>query len=65
MGEFGITLMIAGNLPGRTQTLPVAVYSAVASGNGQAARVLVVVVSAIAVAALLVANRVGGKRVPA
>ncbi|NCC25935.1 MAG: molybdate ABC transporter permease subunit, partial [Deltaproteobacteria bacterium] len=33
MGEFGATLMIAGNLPGRTQTLSLAVYSAVQAGN--------------------------------
>ena len=33
MGEFGATLMIAGNLPGRTQTLSLAVYSAVQAGE--------------------------------
>lgn len=33
LGEFGATAMIAGNIPGRTRTLPLAVYSAVASGN--------------------------------
>ena len=33
MGEFGATLMIAGNLPGQTQTLSIAVYDAVQAGN--------------------------------
>ena len=33
LGEFGATAMIAGNIPGRTRTLPLAVYSAVGSGN--------------------------------
>ena len=33
MGEFGATLMVAGNLPGKTQTLSLAVYSAVQAGN--------------------------------
>jgi len=33
LGEFGATLMIAGNIPGRTQTLPTAIYMAVESGN--------------------------------
>lgn len=33
MGEFGATIMIAGNIPGRTQTLSTAIYSAVQSGN--------------------------------
>ncbi|MFF2482304.1 molybdate ABC transporter permease subunit [Paenibacillus sp. NPDC058071] len=33
LGEFGATLMIAGNIPGRTQTVPTAIYVAVDSGN--------------------------------
>ena len=33
LGEFGATLMIAGNIPGKTQTLPTAIYVAVDSGN--------------------------------
>lgn len=33
MGEFGATIMIAGNIPGKTQTMAVAVYSAVQAGN--------------------------------
>ncbi|MGL6024947.1 MAG: molybdate ABC transporter permease subunit, partial [Cetobacterium sp.] len=32
-GEFGATILIAGNIPGRTQTLPLALYSAIESGN--------------------------------
>jgi len=57
LGDFGVTLMIAGNIPGRTQTLSIAIYDAVESNNGSLARVLVVIVSAIALAVLLVANR--------
>jgi molybdate transport system permease protein len=57
LGDFGITIMIAGNIPGRTQTLAVAIYDAVESGNGALARVLVVVVSLVAVAVLTVATR--------
>ncbi|MDO7907385.1 molybdate ABC transporter permease subunit [Paenibacillus sp. JX-17] len=37
IGEFGATLMLAGNIPGRTQTLPTAIYVAVDSGNNQMA----------------------------
>lgn len=33
LGEFGATLMIAGNIPGKTQTVPTAIYVAVDSGN--------------------------------
>jgi molybdate transport system permease protein len=52
LGDFGVTIMIAGNIPGRTQTLSVAIYDAVESGNGRTARVLVLVVSAVALGLL-------------
>ncbi|MFL6352698.1 MAG: molybdate ABC transporter permease subunit [Bryobacteraceae bacterium] len=48
LGDFGVTIMVAGNIPGRTQTLSVAIYDAVESGNGRLARVLVLVVSVVA-----------------
>ncbi|HWR53591.1 MAG TPA: molybdate ABC transporter permease subunit [Bryobacteraceae bacterium] len=57
LGDFGITIMVAGNIPGRTQTVAVAIYDAVEAGNGALARVLVVVISVIAVAILTLANR--------
>lgn len=57
LGDFGITIMIAGNIPGRTQTMAVAIYDAVESGNGQLARLLVLVISAIAAVVLYVVNR--------
>jgi len=37
MGEFGATLMLAGNIPGRTQTMPMAIFSAVEDGDMRAA----------------------------
>jgi len=49
MGEFGATLMVAGNLPGRTQTLSLAVYSAVQAGRDDLAQALVILVSAVCV----------------
>lgn len=52
LGDFGVTIMVAGNIPGQTQTLSVAIYDAVESGDGSLARVLVVVVSALALALL-------------
>ena len=57
LGDFGVTLMIAGNIPGRTQTVAIAIYNAVETGNGATARVLVVIVSVIALVILSVANR--------
>jgi len=64
LGDFGVTIMIAGNIPHRTQTVAVAIYDAVESGNGQAARVLVLVVSAVTLLILTVANRLGADLLP-
>jgi len=43
MGEFGATIIVAGNIPGRTQTLASAIYSAQQSGNTQRANLLLLV----------------------
>ena len=55
LGEFGATAMIAGNIVGRTRTLPLAVYSSVASGDMGAAwnYVIVIIVISFIVIALL------------
>ncbi|MFZ2447092.1 MAG: molybdate ABC transporter permease subunit [Syntrophobacteraceae bacterium] len=53
MGEFGATLMVAGNLPGKTQTLSLAVYSAVQAGNDAMAALLVAIISAVCICVLL------------
>jgi molybdate transport system permease protein len=62
LGDFGVTIMIAGNIPGRTQTVAVAIYDAVEAGNGALARGLVVVISAVALIILSLANRLGTMR---
>ncbi len=59
LGEFGATLMVAGNIPGRTQTMPIAIYDAVQSGQWGLASILVGVLTVIAVAALLLVSRLG------
>ncbi len=56
MGEFGATAMIAGNIAGRTRTLPLAVYSAVAAGDLDAARDCVIVIVGVSFAAVLLLN---------
>jgi molybdate transport system permease protein len=60
LGEFGATLMLAGNIPGRTATVPLAIYTAVATGEAAEARVLVLLLTALSCAVLVVANRLGG-----
>jgi molybdate transport system permease protein len=57
MGEFGATLMIAGNLPGKTQTLSVAVYTAVQAGDDPLALSLTLVISVLCIALLVIASR--------
>lgn len=54
LGEFGATLMIAGNIPGKTQTLPMALYLAVEAGRSGDARRLLIVSVAAAFALILV-----------
>jgi len=57
MGEFGATLMVAGNLPGKTQTLSLAVYNAVQAGNDAQATILVVLISTVCLAILVVSGK--------
>ncbi|MCL6509888.1 MAG: molybdate ABC transporter permease subunit [Anaerolineae bacterium] len=59
MGEFGATLMVAGNIPGRTQTLSMAVYDAVQANNLDLANQLVLLLSVITFALLFIALRIG------
>lgn len=47
LGEFGATLMVAGNIPGKTQTIPTAIYFAVEAGHNHTAQVLVIIVTLI------------------
>lgn len=53
IGEFGATIMIAGNIPGRTQTLALAIYDRVNSGHDRDAVLLVVYVVLIAATAII------------
>jgi molybdate transport system permease protein len=57
IGEFGATLMVAGSIPGKTQTLSITVYEAVQAGQDQLANFLVLVTSLTCIAVLLAAGR--------
>ncbi len=63
LGEFGATLMFAGNLPGRTQTLPLAVYTALES-DLRGAQAIALVLVAMAFVLLLVLRRAGAHSAP-
>jgi molybdate transport system permease protein len=61
LGEFGATLMLAGNIPGRTTTVPLAIYTAVQTGEEHTALVLVGLLTVLSCAVLVVANRLGAR----
>ena len=58
MGEFGATLMVAGNLPGKTQTLSLAVYDAVQAGNDRLAMTLVLITSLVCMVILVFSGKI-------
>ncbi|MFS6938310.1 molybdate ABC transporter permease subunit [Neisseria animaloris] len=62
LGEFGATLMIAGSIPGQTQTLSIAVYEAVQAGDDVLANRLVLLISAVCVVILLATGRLARAR---
>jgi molybdate transport system permease protein len=65
LGEFGATLMIAGNIPGQTQTIPMAIYFAVEAGAMNEAWVWAIVIMAISLSGIVAVNfwqEVRGKR---
>jgi len=61
LGEFGATLMLAGNIPGRTTTVPLAIYTAVQTGEAGEAAVLVLALTVLSCAVLVVAARLGAR----
>ena len=56
LGDFGATLMVAGNIPNKTQTLPIAIYSAVENGEDKEAMFLVLIVLWISIVIMFVYN---------
>ncbi len=61
LGEFGATLMLAGNIPGRTTTVPLAIYTATQTGETADALILVGALTALSCAVLLIAGRLGAR----
>ena len=61
LGEFGATLMLAGNIPGKTTTVPLAIYTAVQTGEDAAALLLVGLLTALSCLVIVAANRLGAR----
>lgn len=57
LGEFGATFMLAGNIPGKTQTMPLAIYEAVISGEDKRAQILALILTGISIAAVYFTNK--------
>lgn len=57
LGEFGATLMVAGNVPGKTQTIPTAIYYAVENGNTELANMLVALMTIFSFCLIFFLNR--------
>lgn len=62
LGEFGATAMLAGNIAGKTRTLPLAVYSETAAGRMDTALIYAAILLVFAFAALLLMSRAGTER---
>ncbi len=62
LGEFGATLMLAGNIPGRTQTMPIAIFSAAEGGNMRAASIWVALIVVLSLAIIRLLNQQGTAR---
>ena len=60
LGEFGATAMLAGNIPGKTQTMSLAIYSAVQGNNREKAYLWVVIIMIISFISLILMNRFAG-----
>jgi len=57
LGEFGATLMVAGNIPGRTDTMPIAIYSKVSSGDWSKAHLMVIIFTVLSGLVLYTSNK--------
>jgi molybdate transport system permease protein len=56
LGEFGATLMLAGNIPGKTQTMPLAIFEAFISGEDQQARALALILTFTSIVTIYLTN---------
>lgn len=65
MGEFGATIMVAGNWPGKTNTMPIMIYTQTLYGSWQSALWMVLLFVAVAAVVVYISNRMGRRAVKA
>jgi molybdate transport system permease protein len=56
LGEFGATLMLAGNIPGKTQTMPLAIFEAFISGEDRQAQALALILTLTSIVTIYFTN---------
>lgn len=61
MGEFGATLMVAGNIPGKTATMPIAIYTSASSGEWSKANMMVIFFTLVSGFFIYIANKLSKK----
>jgi len=61
LGEFGATIMLAGNIPGKTATVPLAIYTAVQTGEDTTALLLVGILTVLSCLVIVAGNRLGAR----
>jgi molybdate transport system permease protein len=61
LGDFGVTLMVAGDIPGETQTASLAIYDAIQANREGDAAALIAILSAVAIGALYAVNKMAGR----
>jgi molybdate ABC transporter, permease protein len=61
IGEFGATLMVAGNIPGKTNTMSISIYNAFQSGNNELAQMLVLILILMSLLVIALTGRFVGK----
>ena len=59
VGEFGATLMVAGNIQGKTSTMPLSIYGAYQAGNNELANLLVIILVAISLITIAATSKLG------
>jgi molybdate transport system permease protein len=64
LGDFGVTLMVAGNIPGHTQTASLAIYDAIQAGRDTQAGALAAILTAVAILALYAINKLSPRPRP-
>ncbi len=63
LGEFGATLMLAGNIPGKTQTMPLAIYEAVVSGEDKQAQLMALILTGVSIAVIYITNKLSRPKI--